>query len=168
MEINQRILELIKALEITNQKFAESININPSNIAHITSGRSKPSYPMIFSILEKYPEVSPDWLILDKGDMYRDNVDGTVSGEVEKTPFPMDLIDFSDNLSSVDNQTVQSEDLDSNVVPNHSLSPLSDNEQTNVNIESESIEKCFENKEIRSIKKVILLYNDGSFEEFNQ
>ncbi len=53
-------------------RFAETIGVQRSSISHIISGRNKPSLDLINKILEGFPKVSTDWLLLGKGDMYID------------------------------------------------------------------------------------------------
>lgn len=70
--MNDRILEILKIKELTALKFAEIMNVQASSISHITSGRNKPSFDFIAKLLEKFPDINPDWLILGEGEMIRD------------------------------------------------------------------------------------------------
>lgn len=70
-EVNDRILKLINSKKMTSQKFASMLNVQSSNISHITSKRNKPSFDLLFNILSVFPEVSSDWLLMGIGDMYR-------------------------------------------------------------------------------------------------
>lgn len=74
MEIGERIEQLIKTLNLTGQKFAESIGVNSSNITHIISNRSKPGYQFLHSILREYPQISGDWLISGDGEMLKNTI----------------------------------------------------------------------------------------------
>lgn len=51
---------------------AEDIQVQPSGISHILSGRNKPSLDFILKMLEKYPFLSTEWLLFGKGSMYRE------------------------------------------------------------------------------------------------
>ena len=77
--MKERIARLIKDKALTSQKFAEVMGVQPSNISHILSGRNMPSFDFIRKLLQTYPELNPDWLIMVKGAMYRS------SGEVDDT-----------------------------------------------------------------------------------
>ena len=55
---------------LSASKFAEAIGVQRSNISHILSGRNKPSLELINKILDRYPEVSTDWLLLGKGPVF--------------------------------------------------------------------------------------------------
>lgn len=76
MEIKDRISLIIKENRLTSQQFGEMIDIQPSSLSHISAGRNQPSLKVIMNILDKFPDISSDWLISGKGNMYRaDNVD---------------------------------------------------------------------------------------------
>ena len=64
---------LIKSeANITRSGFAEMLGIQPATISHILAGRNKPSYELLQKILLRFPNVSSDWLMLDRGEMLRD------------------------------------------------------------------------------------------------
>ncbi len=59
---------------INSTRLAEILGIQASGISHIMSGRNKPSYDFLLKLLQRFPQINPDWLILDKGPMYRDEI----------------------------------------------------------------------------------------------
>ncbi|MFI3322471.1 MAG: helix-turn-helix transcriptional regulator [Rikenellaceae bacterium] len=71
--MKERIFEIIQQNQLTAWKFAEMLNVQASSISHILSGRNKPSFDFIEKVLTKFPKINPDWLILGKGEMYRDD-----------------------------------------------------------------------------------------------
>jgi transcriptional regulator with XRE-family HTH domain len=70
--MKERIAELLIAEGLSASKFAETVGVQPSGISHILSGRNKPGYDLIVKILENFPHINPDWLLLGKRSMYRD------------------------------------------------------------------------------------------------
>lgn len=76
--MRDRLQKLLSKEGVAPTRFAEIIGVQRSSISHILSGRNKPSFDMIQSILDKYPKVNPDWLLLGKGDMYRKVVQATL------------------------------------------------------------------------------------------
>lgn len=70
--INQRIDNLIAALNKNHKTFAESIGKAPTIIYNIVNGRNKPGYELLELICEKYPNVSRDWIIMGEGDIFRE------------------------------------------------------------------------------------------------
>ncbi|MCX6333286.1 MAG: helix-turn-helix transcriptional regulator [Bacteroidia bacterium] len=75
--MKERILQFLKTENKSSAQFAEEINVQPSSISHILSGRNNPSLDFIIKMLEKYKFLSTEWLLFGKGDMYRD-------GEMQK------------------------------------------------------------------------------------
>lgn len=65
-----RILYLLKQKNLTISQFADEIGIQKSGMSHLISGRNKPSLELILKILQRYPEVKPEWLLLGTGDQY--------------------------------------------------------------------------------------------------
>ena len=57
---------------LTRSAFAKMLGINPATISQIMAGRNKPSYELLQKILLRFPNVNPDWLIVDRGEMLRD------------------------------------------------------------------------------------------------
>lgn len=66
----KRIKSLISVKNLTASQFADLLGVQRSNISHILSGRNKPSLDFILKITEHFPNVSIDWLINGKGEMF--------------------------------------------------------------------------------------------------
>lgn len=69
--VAQRIATLIESLGMKTADFADKVGIQKSAVSHLIGGRNKPSFEVIGSMLQAFPELNPDWLILGKGDMWR-------------------------------------------------------------------------------------------------
>ena len=66
MDINDRVRMIINSQNLTASAFADKIGVQRSNVSHVLSGRNKPSYEFIEKLLNAFPNVSSDWLILGK------------------------------------------------------------------------------------------------------
>ena len=67
--LKDRILELLKRNQLSASDFAKIIGVNASAISHLISGRRESlSIDSVVKIVNKFPEVSLDWLILGKGE----------------------------------------------------------------------------------------------------
>ena len=75
-EINIRLRLVLDKEELTSSQFAKIVGYRPSSISHILSGRNKPGFDFIQEILKKFGNISPEWLILGRGEMYKttDNI----------------------------------------------------------------------------------------------
>ncbi len=69
MNINQRIEVLKNHFKLSNVEFAEKIEVQPSTLSHIFSGRNRPSVDFILKIRRVFPTVSLNWLLLGEGSM---------------------------------------------------------------------------------------------------
>ena len=64
--IKDRLAHIIRAKNLTATQFAEMMQIRPSNVSHLLSGRNKPSLDFLMKLKEIFPEYSFDWIILGK------------------------------------------------------------------------------------------------------
>jgi len=69
MDINQRIEVLKNHFKLSNVEFAEKIEVQPSTLSHIFSGRNRPSVDFILKIKRVFPTISLNWLLLGEGSM---------------------------------------------------------------------------------------------------
>lgn len=69
--MREKLQLLMNAENLTGSKLAEYLGIQPSSISHILGGRNKPSLDFVQKILQRYPRINPDWLLLDSDEMYR-------------------------------------------------------------------------------------------------
>ena len=70
-ELNKRIIELMIRLDVSKTNFAKALDISLPTITHIANGRNKPGLDILQKILLIYTIISPDWLLLGQGEMYR-------------------------------------------------------------------------------------------------
>lgn len=91
--MKDRLQKLLTKEGIAPTRFAEIVGVQRSSISHILSGRNKPSFDMVQSILAKFPKLNPDWLIMGTGDMYRKVVQTSLfdSSEPPKLTAPKDI-----------------------------------------------------------------------------
>lgn len=68
--MNNRISQLLRVKDVTASRFADLIGVQPSNISHIISGRNKPSLDFVVKVVENFPDISLEWLMFGKGEMF--------------------------------------------------------------------------------------------------
>lgn len=69
--VEQKILEVFKGSGMSRTEFAEKLQIANATLSHLASGRNKASLDLVIAVLNNFPDISADWLILNKGEMYR-------------------------------------------------------------------------------------------------
>lgn len=147
--LQDRILILLKELELNHSQFADEIGVQRSSISHVLSGRNKPSFEFLQKLFQAYPQINADWLIIGREPMFLD------SKKPEKIDFPETASMQRDANSStavefgIDNQNrlVQSEDP-----------PAYDKKTQDITISGSP----------GSIETVIVLFKDGSFREYTR
>jgi DNA-binding XRE family transcriptional regulator len=80
--MDNKLRQLMKHEGINSTRLAEILGIQASGISHIMSGRNKPSFDFLLKLLQRFPQINPDWLLLDKGPMYRNEIKGKTTGSV--------------------------------------------------------------------------------------
>ena len=70
-ELNKRIIEVMVRTEHSKSSFATALGVSLPLITHITTGRNKPGMDIIQKLLAHFEQISPDWLLLGNGEMYR-------------------------------------------------------------------------------------------------
>ena len=73
--MNRRLLQFLQAENITQSQFADILNVARGSVSHILSGRNKPGYDFMESLLLHYPNLNLDWLLTGKGKMYKDGAE---------------------------------------------------------------------------------------------
>lgn len=61
-----RLDHILRSKNLTAKKFAELMEIQPSNVSHLLSGRNKPSVDFLTKLKEIFPEYSFDWIIMGR------------------------------------------------------------------------------------------------------
>ena len=155
-----RIFTFIESLQLTPTEFADTIGVSRASISSIKTGRTQPTLSLVEKIKQRFPEIDINWLILGEGDAPIVNrsesetelfSDDEVKAEIEVTQT------LSNDDTANEYQAVYIAETPRKIEEE----PQVVNQETNAPVQSTSERK-------RSVKKVILLYDDGSFEEFNK
>ena len=70
-QVKVRVLAVMEHEQLSDAQFAEAIGISRGAVSQIKSGRSYPSLDVALKILDRFPTLSSDWLLMGKGEMYR-------------------------------------------------------------------------------------------------
>ncbi len=149
--MREKLLKLMKSEKLSSSRLAEILEIQPSSISHILSGRNKPSYDFLVKILRRFPTLNPDWLLLDAEQMYRssEDLDRRINNTTTQSPQTTVAAEkMIVNPSSAQNTKIER----SQNSTNRTIENLAD--VTNTRTDG------------RSIERVIVLYTDKSFEAY--
>ena len=156
-----RIFTFIESLQLTPTEFADTIGVSRASISSIKTGRTQPTLSLVEKIKQRFPNVDINWLILGEGDAPIVNrseqeielfTDDEIKAEIEVTQ-----TSSNDDTTANEYQAVYIAETPRKIEEE----PQVVNQETNVPVQ-------FKTERKRNVKKVILLYDDGSFEEFNK
>jgi len=68
----ERLKQVLEHYSITGYRLAKETSLTNMSVSNILSGKFKPSYSFICVLLERFPEVNANWLILGKDSMFLD------------------------------------------------------------------------------------------------
>src|SRR5512133_3882839 len=133
--MKDRLLQIINRLGYSATRLADEIDVQRSGISHILSGRNQPSFDFLVKLLNKFPEIDAQWLLLGKGEMIKSS--------------PVAKISSHQPDSSITKLKQQNLFETSNVKPDKNLNPdPSTRIVTNVN----------------NVHRIVVLNSDGTFE----
>ncbi|MBF1528710.1 MAG: helix-turn-helix transcriptional regulator [Prevotella salivae] len=150
--MKDRIKMIMESQHMTQQTFAQFIQISPASLSSIFTGRTKPTLAIAEAIKSKLPTLSTDWLLFGSGPMYMTGKSDSES-TTENTPStPQELmVDFEEASNVVTtppaNQS-NSQGVDLTRNNNHNI-----------------ITKIIDNKQ-RKIVEIRVFYDDSTWETF--
>lgn len=69
-QMKDRIRQIMKSKNMTQQEFANYVGMSPAALSSIFNERTKPTLNTVEAIKGKMPDISINWLMFGKGDMY--------------------------------------------------------------------------------------------------
>lgn len=147
--MQERFKQLLEEKGLTATKFAALIKVNASAMSHILNGRSKPGFDVLDKIAQAFPDVNLNWLISGKGELF--NTSQKKEKQTE-TPIQKSLFENSE-IEEKQEKTV----TNSQNPVKASLSP-----------EAEVAAAIIQTPATKKIKRIILFFSDGSFEDYSK
>lgn len=71
--MRDRIKQIMESMHMSQQVFAQYIDMSPASLSSIFNGRTKPTLNIVEAIKRKFPKINTDWLMFGSGDMYTSN-----------------------------------------------------------------------------------------------
>lgn len=94
--MKDRIRQIMESQHMTQQVFAQFIEMSPASLSNIFNGRNKPTLNIVEAIKKKIPDISTDWLMFGSGSMYLDAKSGSANSAASSPTSQESLFDFSD------------------------------------------------------------------------
>lgn len=155
--MNKRIQQFLVAEGISQSQFADTLGVARASVSHIVAGRNKPGFDFISSMSAHYPDLNLDWLITGKGKIYK-------SGVNKEAPAPEAPLENhpSDSLfAETYDEPVAKESQSPVFTPKKAeIQPLKKEIKQEVKTLAAAKEKA--------ISRIIVFYNDNTYQVFNQ
>lgn len=187
-----RIEKVIQMVGLTSGQFAQEIGIQTSTLSHILNERNKPSLDVMKKILNRYPNINAEWLILGQGSIQRKEShsqaptlfgDEDISGSISDSKSIHEPEKNDDEIFSFQHQTIKSDPAPVYTHPkteiqqekSHSFDKSDSTTQPSImNNEIDvakklvdAVENLKQNQIIeKKVRKIILYYSDNTFQEF--
>jgi transcriptional regulator with XRE-family HTH domain len=191
MDEKTRIEKIMQYEAMTSGQFALEIGIQNSTLSHILNNRNNPSLDVMKKILNRFPSINADWLILGQGSMFRQELNSQMptlfSFEDENNSLSGNS---SNNLIENSEHTFSSKEHDTaRITPERTAVPISKKNETDLIKEkrggnSGEIKQTFSDQTFKiqdenvhlkieaplnvekKVTKIILYYTDNTFQEF--
>jgi len=152
--MKQKLQQLLKSEGLTASRLAEMLEIQPAGVSHLIAGRNKPSFDLLQKILRRFPDINPDWLLLDDEQMYRSD-----SGKTHEISISTSEDLFSKKSS---NDTASTNILNIR----RDGEKMTAQEELICNTANKTSEIIPRNTSAQ-IDRIVIFYADGSFTDYN-
>ena len=68
--MKDRILEIMKRNNMTQQEFAAALEISPATLSNIFNGKTNPTNNHVMAIHKRFPQINVNWLMFGEGNMF--------------------------------------------------------------------------------------------------
>ncbi|MDX8554107.1 helix-turn-helix domain-containing protein [Tenacibaculum sp. 1B UA] len=138
----ERLKQILDYYNLSASSFADKIDVPRSSISHLLSGRNKPSLDFIIKVETAFDEVDLNWLVYGKGDFPPNTEKSKEEIKIEK----------NEAHSLFTENTVFDQEPE---------------KKSNTQF-SESHKKRKESDSFREVKNILVLYDDGTFEDYKK
>lgn len=182
--MNRRFQTILDLENLSPAQLADRLGVQRSGISHILSGRNKPSFELLQRVVQSFPEISAEWLITGNGKPLKEQNQAAASGATNNrssgiTPSITSGSTNSSNNSStsgtISGTTPPFEGLfNSSEAATEPQIPAQTSDIEGIEDEISDFQplqsSIFDvnpanDREKRALKRVILIYNDNTFEE---
>lgn len=165
MNISERINTLLQFCNLKAGEFADSIDVAPATISNLKNGKTSLTASIAQKIVSAYPEVNFQWILLGEGPMLKDN-----ENKIDSSNYPSNR-PFSDELFPIESESkteiiksqpvqIEKKAIDLSAKPVITTRVSEETSRENAAVISTSSAP-------RTIEKIIIYYNDKTFEEYD-
>ena len=190
--MNRRFQTILDLENLSPAQLADRLGVQRSGISHILSGRNKPSFELLQRVVQSFPEISAEWLITGNGKPLKEQNLAAASGAASSatsgaansrsfgttpsiTPSTTSGSNNSSTSGTISGATPPFEGLfNSSEAATEPQIPAQTSDIEGIEDEISDFQplqsSIFDanpanDREKRALKRVILIYNDNTFEE---
>lgn len=182
--MNRRFQTILDLENLSPAQLADRLGVQRSGISHILSGRNKPSFELLQRVVQSFPEISAEWLITGNGKPLKEQNQAAASSATSSaansrssgtTPSTTSGSNNSSTSGTISGATPPFEGLfNSSEAATEPQIPAQTSDIEGIEDEISDFQplqsSIFDanpanDREKRALKRVILIYNDNTFEE---
>lgn len=122
--MREKLQKLMHSEGLTSSRLAEILEIQPSGISHLLAGRNKPGFDLLQKMLRRFPQINPDWLLLDSDDMYRKDAAITASSDATRQISQNESLSTSEPSLPLNSDSPQGHQTDGNATGTEPVVPV--------------------------------------------
>lgn len=151
-----RIKSIMDYYHLSPAQFADKIGFQRSALSHVLSGRNNASLDFVLKVKNTFPNLNLEWLTLGEGNQF-------IKQEKRQEKLNRDMLNIDFDASGMEAEKSQETTLDT--VNQTLVEEKRTNEVENQKKDMQESEGHQKSTGHKAIKKIILLYDDGSFSE---
>lgn len=105
----------MEAQHMSQQVFAQFIEMSPASLSSIFNGRTRPTLNIVEAIKKKIPNINTDWLMFGSGEMFTGRDSTPAIGKEEAETGMEATLDFDDESPAATPPMVQADSLGNGV-----------------------------------------------------
>lgn len=149
--MTQRIIQIMRSLQMNQRDFAKEIGISASSLSSILNGHTSPTNNIVQAIHRRFPDISITWLMFGEGEMKVDDAANTTPAQFEgesvrPSASTEPIATIPDTVSSIQS-TAADGSIPGQVVIRETVK--------------------FVDKPQRKITEIRVFYDDGTFDTFS-
>lgn len=154
-----RIRKIMEEKKLNSALFADKIKVSRGTITHILSGRNEITLKVVLKILEAFPDINPEWLLLDKSPMYL--MEKVFIQPLQEPTLPFDDVSKDSNTPKNEINAYKEQNVPEYSLKSGDKTPIEEQQLIKTKQISEVISSD------RKIDKIIIFYNDKTYMGFS-
>ncbi|MCM1108799.1 MAG: helix-turn-helix transcriptional regulator [Clostridium sp.] len=167
--MKDRILQIMKQEQMTQQEFASVLEISPASLSSIFNGRTNPTNNHVQAIHRCFPDISISWLMFGEGEMYAEG--STDKTNNSRNDSAGNGLLFDDTLTDKDERHSDTSIVGSDEKNRRDMTSASANPElfSSAPVVAPIIKETIKyiDKPQRKITEIRIFFDDGTFETFS-